>query len=218
MTGSDDRWRRAPDDRDIVESGAREWPVSRRRLGIVILAAVALVAGLGAGYAAGSAGRPGRPASSRSAAAPGPAPAAGPAAITSSMAVAQVGLCSAQSGRELQLGVEIMNQTPRGLVLRRIRPVLPLGALQAVSQADGPCGQLPGGFPPASNVLPADGTAWFTVTFRVLVACPGPDPVQFVITFAPPRPSPPGSLVTSPLPGFADLSHVPYSGCPVSSS
>jgi hypothetical protein len=213
MTGPDDRWRREPEARDIVESGPRDRPAGRRRRGIVILAAVALVIGLGAGYAAGrrsGAGRAAPPARSRTAAASGSAA----LTITGGVAGAQAGLCSAQVGQELQLGVEIMNQSAQSLVLRRVRPVLPLGGLRAVSQARGACGQLPGAFPPAGNVLPAGGTVWFTVTFRVLSPCPGPDPVQFAVTFAPLHPSPPGFVVTTALPGFVDLGQVRYSGCP----
>jgi len=213
MTGPDDRWRREPEARDLVESGPREWTAGRRRLGIVLLAVVAALVGLAGGYAAGSApgaGRAAPPARSRTSAASGSAA----LTITGGVAGQQVGLCSAQAGRELQLGVELMNQSAQSLVLRQVRPVLPLGGLQAVSQAWGACGQLAGGFAPAGNVLPAGGTVWFTVTFRVLVACPGPDPVQFAVTFAPLHPSPPGFVVTSRLPGFVDLSQVPYSGCP----
>jgi hypothetical protein len=221
MTGPDDRWRREPEARDIVASGPREWPAGRRRRSVVILAAVALVIGLGAGFAAGrrsGAGRAAPPARSRTAAAPATAPASGSAAltITGGVAGAQAGLCSAQVGQELQLGVEIMNQSAQSLVLRQVRPVLPLGGLRAVSQAWGACGQLPGAFPPAGNVLPAGGTLWFTVTFRVLSPCPGPDPVQFAVTFAPLHPSPPGFAVTTALPGFVDLSQVRYTGCPAS--
>jgi hypothetical protein len=215
VTGPDDRWRPEPEARDIVESGPREWPASRRRLGVVILAVAALVAGLAAGYAAGRRSRP----------APAPAPAAAPApvrsavsgsaalTITGGVAGQQVGLCSAQVGRELQLGVEIMNQSAQRLVLRQVEPVLPLGGLQAVARAWGPCGALPGAGLPAGNVLPAGGTVWFTFTFRVLAGCPGADPVQFAVTFTPQRPSPPGFVVTTRLPGFVDLGHVPYSGC-----
>ena len=33
------------------------------------------------------------------------------------------------------------------------------------------------------NAIPAGGSAWFTVTFKVLVKCPGPLPVQFTLGY-----------------------------------
>jgi hypothetical protein len=227
MTGPDDRWRSPPDDRDIVASDPREWTARQRRLGVVLLVAAALVAGLAGGYAAGTRSRAAAPAPARSAPVAGATSAGsdlGSAAltITGGIAGAQGALCSLQAGHELQLGVEITNQSAQALLLRKVRAELPLGGLQAIGQAWGPCGELPaaasGGnlLPARQNGLPGGGTAWFTVTFKVLVPCPQAFPVQFAVTFAPRRP-PPGTggfMVTSQLPGFVDLGDVPYSGCP----
>jgi hypothetical protein len=232
MTSPDDRWRPAgghgPDDRDIVESDPRAWTPRQRQLGIVVLVVAALVAGLAGGYAAGSRSPAAAPAPARSAPAAGvtsAGPNAGSAAltITGGVAGAQGALCSLQSGHELQLGVEITNQSAQALVLKKVRAELPLGGLQAIAETWGPCGELPiaangGNLRPAGqNVLAGGGTAWFTVTFKVLVPCPQASPVQFAVTFTPQHPpaGAPGFVVTSQLPGFVDLGAVPYSGCPL---
>jgi hypothetical protein len=221
MNSPDDRWRAAPEASDVVESAPREWPAARRRLGIIGSAAAALLLGLAAGYAVGIHHGPGRAAPARPRSAgprPGPAtPSAIPGglALPGVVAVQQARQCSAQVGRELQLGVQVVNQSARGMVLRQVRPVLPLGGLQAVAQSWGPCGELPAAFPASTSALPAHGSAWLTVTFKVLRPCPAPIPVQFAVTFEL-RDQPGGGprlLITSRLPGFADLGSVPYSGC-----
>jgi hypothetical protein len=48
-----------------------------------------------------------------------------------------------------------------------------------------------------------------TVTFQVLVKCPGPLPVQFTVGY-----DVGGQHAVATLPGFPDLSQVPYKGCP----
>ena len=59
------------------------------------------------------------------------------------------------------------------------------------------------------DVVPPGGTAWFSVTFQVLVSCPGPLPVQFSVSYQ--GNTQPGS---ARLPGFPDLGNVSYTGCP----
>ena len=44
------------------------------------------------------------------------------------------GACSVQRGRELQLGVEVINLSDTPVTLERVRPTLPLGGLRLVSQ------------------------------------------------------------------------------------
>ena len=194
---------------DVLEQGGRQLPVLAWRPPrvAVILAAAALLAGLVAGYAAGD-----RHASNRAvplphshgAASAGALPAAGAVALSQSG-----GQCSAQIGHELQLGVQVTNESPAGLTLRRVTAVLPLGGLRAISQAWGPCGQLPTVSDAAGNSLPAGSSTWFTVTFKVLVRCPGPLPVQFTLDYDwHDRPA------ATHLPGFPDLGQVPYAGCP----
>jgi hypothetical protein len=216
MTSPDDRWRREPDARDVVESSPRSWPPSGRLVAILI--AVALLAGLGAGYAAGARHGAARAAASRSSRSAAAASAA--IAIPGGIAGQQGGLCSAQVGRELQLGVQITNQSAQRLVIQKAWPVLPLGGLQAVAHSWEPCGAWPAADSAATvagNVLPAGGSTWYTVTFKVLVPCPGALPVQFGVTFGPPGRADGGArlVITSRLPGFVDLGGVPYAGCHV---
>ena len=220
MTSPDDRWRAAPEAADIVESSPREWPAGGRRLGIIASVAAALLVGLAAGYAIGTQHGPGRAAAiapSRSAAAVSSAAIPSGLAISGEAAVQQGLQCSAQVGRELQLGVQVVNQSAQRMVLRQVRPVLPLGGLRAVAEAWGICGELPAGVPAGTTALPAHGSAWLSVTFQVLRPCPGPLPVQFAVTLAFRPAGRPRLLVTSRLPGFVDLSQVPYAGCPPAS-
>ena len=169
-----------------------------------------LVAGVAAGYAAGA-----RHAGER-AAPPSPSRAVTPAKPFSAggFPLSQSGpQCSVQTGRELQVGLQITNLSPAAVRLRRVEVVLPLGGLRVTSQAWGPCGELPasgqapaGTFPPT---LRRGASAWFTVTFQVLVGCPQPQPVQFTLDY-----DQQGRPAAIRLPGFPDLGQVPYSGCP----
>ena len=171
-----------------------------------MVAAAGLLAGLVAGYAAGArhAGNSAAP-RGRAASSPATPPAADAFTLT------QVGhQCSAQIGHVLQLGVQVTNSSATSVMLRRVIVVLPLGGLREISQAWGTCGELPAGSEIPDNAVPAGGSAWFTVTFKVLVKCPGPLPVQFTVDY-----DQLGREATIRLPGFDDLGQVPYASCPV---
>jgi hypothetical protein len=213
--------------------------------GAAILGIAGLIVGLAAGYALGyrhlgQAVPPSRataagsvlPAVTGSAAPPGLAASAdGPGAYSSSLSIAGLaglaqtgGACSVQRGRDLQLGVELINLSGTAVTLGQVRSILPLGGLRPVSQQWGPCGEISspwqatgggsfvfikastgevaGG---SSTILPPYGTAWLSVTFRVLVACPGPLPVQFSASY-----QENGRTGTVQLPGFPDLGQVTY--------
>jgi hypothetical protein len=116
------------------------------------------------------------------------------------------GTCSMQSGRELQLGVEVTNGSTEPIGLGRIRTVLPLSGLKVISQQWAPCGVTRAVQVPVT--LEPDDSTWFSVTVQVLVACPAPIPVEFAVgcTYA-------GEFAIVNLPGFPDLGHVPYTGC-----
>jgi hypothetical protein len=62
--------------------------------------------------------------------------------------------------------------------------------------------------PGGAAVLPPNGTAWLSATFRVLVACPSRLAVQFGVSY-----QENGRTDTVQLAGFPDLEHVTYSGC-----
>lgn len=198
---------------DVLEVGGGRrlaprwlWPPP----GGLIVGAAVLLAGLAIGYAAGVQH------SAEPAAPPSPSRAVAPAEPFSAggFPLSQSGpQCSVQAGRELQVGVQIMNLSPAVVRLRRVQVVLPLGGLRVISQVWGPCGELPlARQAPASILPPALGqgaSSWFTVTFQVLVRCPQPLPVQFTLDYGQQ-----GQLAAIRLPGFPDLSQVPYSGCP----
>jgi hypothetical protein len=137
-------------------------------------------------------------------------------AATSAATVVPVGtaitgtgnLCAVQLGHDLQLGVEVLNQSDRTVALRQVEPVLPLGGLKAVATWWGTCGELAELGPVQATALGPGATRWLTVTFDVLVACPQPLPVQFKISYVQA-----GRLATADLPGFPDLAQVQYNNC-----
>jgi len=204
---------------DVLELGGPRRPVPRwPRTAALALGVTALLVGLAVGYGAGTrhAGKPAGPPSPsrppRTAAAAAPFSAGG-------FPLSQSGPdCSTQTGRKLQVGLQITNLSKEAVRLRRVGVVLPLGGLAVTSKAWGPCGELPAvaevpaaGDGPAGTPFPIlrpGATAWFTVTFRVLVRCPKPLPVQFTLDY-----DQQGRPAAIRLPGFPDLGQVPYSGC-----
>lgn len=195
---------------DVLEMGSRRGPVLRwrPRAAALVLAAVALLVGLAAGYTAGvrhakKPPSPPRPTASQTT----------PSFAAGGFPLSQTGPgCSAQIGHELQLGVQVTNLSATAITLRRVEAMLPMGGLKATSQAWGPCGELsvPGGAP--GNALPPTlgpgASAWFTVTFQVLVRCPQPLPVHFMLDY-----DQSGRSAAIPLPSFPDLGQVAYGKC-----
>jgi hypothetical protein len=176
----------------------------RPRSSAALLLAVGLVAGLAVGYTAGYRQVP------RSASPPRPAASSAlpaPSLYAASPAIIQgIGTCAAQNGHDLQLGVQVTNQSTASIALSLVHPVLPLGGLKWISQQWAPCSTLPTGQDPA--MLTPGASTWFSVTFEVLVRCPGPLPVQFTIAYLED-----GQQTVASLPGFPDLGQVPYTGC-----
>jgi hypothetical protein len=174
---------------------------------VIVLASVSLAIGLIVGYTAGD--KHGR----SSAVSPAQSPAATTITpLVSGAGVGQTGNeCSAQEGRLLQLGVQVMNMSARGVVLHGVTAVLPMGGLRQTAQAWGPCGELPPTNALPDVAMPAGASTWFTVTFEVLVKCPNALPVQFTVRY-----NLDGRPATAKLPGFVDLGHVRYGHCPVS--
>jgi hypothetical protein len=194
---------------DILEQDSRSIAILRWRppAAAVIAGAAALVLGLAGGYAAGSLhANKGTAALSRSA--------APTAQVITEIPVAGFPLtqsgpqCSAQTGADLQLGMQITNVSAAPAMLGNVNVVLPVGGLKAISQAWGTCGQLPTFTGVQPITLPPGASNWFTVTFRVLMKCPQPLPVQFRLGY-----EQNGHPATEWLPGFNDLSQVPYTGC-----
>ena len=52
------------------------------------------------------------------------------------------GACSAQRGRELQVGVEVINLSDAAVTLGQVRPLYSRGGLRLLSQQWAPCGAL----------------------------------------------------------------------------
>ena len=216
-----------PETGDLVELGGRQlrlpgWVSSRlpswrppswrpsRAAGV--LAAVALVVGLAAGYAAGHDARGGTalPAPSGS-----PTPSSresGPASAFSLAGVPALtqdtGACSVQQGHDLVLGVQLTNESTQPVTLTTTKAVLPLGGLKQVTWQWATCGAVAGLPAQADDILLPGESAWMAVTFTVKEQCPGPLPVLFSVGY-PVQ----GKPATASLPGFPDLSQVPYSGC-----
>ena len=217
---------------DLVELGGRpsrwpgwlpsRWPGWPPPRGAALLAAAALVIGLAAGYTAGdrhargttALPKPSATASPSSSAASAPT---GTFSFAGSPALTQgTGACSVQTGHELQLGVQVTNQSTAAVELQAAKAVLPMGGLKQVTWQWGTCGAIPAGpAGPAQDyaiLLPGQST-WLSATFKVQLSCPGFAPVQFSIRYLAQ-----GKPATASLPGFPDLGQVPYSGCPPPSS
>ena len=100
-----------------------------------------------------------------------------------------------------------MNQSASVVALRQVRPVLPLGGLHAIASGWDTCGWLPEPGQAQTSLDPG-ATGWVTITFDVLVPCPGALPVQFNVGY---RHS--GRQATAVFDSFPDLSQVQYTGC-----
>jgi hypothetical protein len=202
---------------DLVELGGRQFrlpswlasrlPGWRPSRGAGVLAVAALVVGLAAGYAAGDSRARG------SAALPAPAATASAPAATFSFAdssalTQDIATCSVQTGRELQLGVRVTNQSTATITLLTARAVLPRGGLKQVTWQWATCGAIPDGLGQSDEILAPGASTWLTATFKVQLRCPGPAPVQFTVGYLVQ-----GKPLTASLPGFPDLSQVPYTGC-----
>jgi hypothetical protein len=119
--------------------------------------------------------------------------------------------CFAQLGNRLVLGVRVANQSGEPIELQDAQAMLPLGGLRfsrpwwtdcdhVAAQAS----QLP--YHDASSAtVPAGRTGWVTMVFDVLVDCPAPLPVQFVITY-----SQAGRTSQTTVHNFADLGDLPF--------
>ncbi|HEX3898942.1 MAG TPA: hypothetical protein VHW74_07200 [Mycobacteriales bacterium] len=195
------------DDSDVLEGGS-EHPLFGPSVRVGLGVTAAALVGMLIGYAVGNhrsttdTTRSTMPSASVS-------PPDGSAAIIGP-AFAQTGAtCSIQQGHRLQLGIQIVNQAPSVLHITKVVTVDPLRGLRPIAAQVGACGQDRGtqiAFDPSA--VPAGGATWVNVTVQVLVRCPAPDPVQFVIHYGQGE-----RTGVADLAGFVDLSNVPYSGC-----
>jgi len=177
-----------------------------------VLAAVALVVGLAAGYAAGHDARGGTALPAPSGSPTSSSRESGPASAFSLAGVPALtqdtGACSVQQGHDLVLGVQLTNESTQPVTLTTTKAVLPLGGLKQVTWQWATCGAVAGLPAQADDILLPGESAWMAVTFTVKEQCPGPLPVLFSVGYLVQ-----GKPATASLPGFPDLSQVPYSGC-----
>jgi hypothetical protein len=195
-----------PGNPDVIESGSDRPPRPLRRIGVGF-ALVLIVAAAMTGYLVGS---------NRHAVTAIPGPSSSSTIPALAHPITATGKrCSAQRKDQLQLGIEIINQSTTTVTLRQAQAVLPLSGLRATATTWGACGQLPPAATSEEYPVSAGATTWLTITFDVLVPCPGPIPVLFTVHY---RQAGRSDVVD--LPGFPDLGDVPYASakCPTSAS
>jgi hypothetical protein len=132
--------------------------------------------------------------------------------ITPQLATTAIGLtgarCAVQLGPNLQLGIEIMNETHGPVTLGAINPMFPLGGLRSIASGVGTCGALPVAEIPAPDSLSPGETEWIHITVAVRKACPEPLPVWFRVGY-----DSAGRPAEAVLAGFPDLGSVRFKRC-----
>jgi hypothetical protein len=119
--------------------------------------------------------------------------------------------CSVQNGKTLQVGIEVANRGGAAAAIRSVQANAPLGALNLRDVGWGACGQVqpaPVGSTDGQplRLIPAGGSEWMYARFDVVVDCPAPYPVEFLLDSV-------GSTSLLDVGGFNDLGNVPYTGC-----
>jgi hypothetical protein len=194
---------------DVIPGRPRRPPTrwSLRPSWLAALLAVALAAGIGIGYLIG------RPDHHHAAAAPTTPLPAGSALAEVPQLTAPGDLCyGALPGRRLMLGTRVVNSTPRPLVLTGLQGVFPLGGFQVVDSQVGQCDNNAIEAVDGHRVEPS-AEVWLTLIVDVTgTSCPGALPVQFALDY-----TVDGTPHRQVLPGFSDLSSVPFPGCPTPS-
>jgi hypothetical protein len=194
---------------DVIEIGSARAASQQRRLSVVGLVCVTLVVGLIVGYLFGTQ----RAQRRTSATVPtGVSPTPRSLVSAGTQPPTPTGKrCSVQLGNKLQLGVEVVNQSSVDTTLMRADVNLPLGGLRVAAVAWGSCGQLAAVDDADPHALPSGATTWLRMTFDVLIPCPEPLPVLFIVTYAQA-----GKVAVSDVGGFSDLGEVSYTGCSAS--
>jgi hypothetical protein len=107
------------------------------------------------------------------------------------------------------LGIQIQNQTASTVHLTGVGTREPLHGVHPLVTRVEACGENTG--QPVSSdpsAVPTGAATWLTATVQVLVRCPAPYPVQFIVHYG----QGDGAGVET-FPGFVDLARVPYTGC-----
>jgi hypothetical protein len=137
-------------------------------------------------------------------------PVSAPVVVPLGSAIAMIGpRCATRTGNNLQLGLEIMNETERPVTVGAITAKFPLGGLRAISAGIGTCGQLPmSQLLPATSLSPGE-TEWIHITVAaVRPGCVGSLPVWFKVGYASA-----GQTDSVTLAGFPDLGPASFGQC-----
>jgi hypothetical protein len=138
---------------------------------------------------------------------------------TSALALSSFGLaetgaqCSTTLGRQLQIGVEVVNGSPAAIRLGALTARFPRGGMTATgATAWEPCGTLPNANAANGPVLPVGASTWLSVTVTTSGECPDGLPVEYVASF-----DQDGQTYTVALPGFVEMGTALLKGCPAAS-
>ena len=142
-----------------------------------------------------------------------PKPRPTPALEVSSFGLAETGSqCSTALGKQLQIGVEVVNGSPAAIRLGALTARFPRGGMTATgATAWEPCGTLPNAHGGNGSVLPVGASTWLSVTVTTAGACPDGLPVEYVASF-----DQGGQTYTVALPGYVEMGTVKLKGCPAS--
>src|SRR5215469_5569778 len=91
--------------------------------------------------------------------------------------------CAVLSGKNLQLGIQLINDSDSQVTLGRITTLFPMGGLRGISGGVGTCGVLLPSLVHASP-LPPRSTEWIVATVAMHMACPQPYPVWFKVSYS----------------------------------
>lgn len=192
---------------DVVHGRAprppRRWPMHPSWLAGLL--AVALLVGIGIGYLIGR-----RPDRDHPAAAPTTSAPAG-TALVEPQALNTVTTCygiEPTTGAPVMVGVNLVNEDSRPLVLTGVQGVFPLGGLRQVGSQVGQCDNNATAVVSGHQIAPS-ASIWLSLILDVQVRCPAPLPVQLRIDY-----TVGGLPATQIIAPFPDLSRASYPGCP----
>ena len=190
---------------DVIQGRAPRPPVRllMRPSWLVGLLVAGLLAGIGIGYLVGHSDR-GRPAA---------VPTPSMTLLTSGSAFPALTAnttCygyAATNGDPLMVGVEVVNNSTRPVVLASLNASFPLGGLRQTGSQVGQCDNN-ATEPISGHRVEPSATVWLSLILDVEVRCPAPLPVQIELAY-----TVDGAPVDQTLNPFPDLGNVSYPGC-----
>ena len=115
---------------------------------------------------------------------------------------------SDDAGRAMRVSVELVNNSPRPIVLTAAQAVFPLGGLRQVDSWVSECGK-EAAQPVRGHQVQRSATVWLSQNLTVQARCPARLPVQLEVDY-----TVDGRPVSQLLKPFPNLSDVPFPGCP----